>query len=494
MVDQKERYGRDIGLFLVLALAYRIGFFLAMPRVIAVDAIRYAETAQQLGAGDFPGLDIRIPMLYPAICALVHGFVGDLELACRLVSLMASALLVAPVYVLARALHGLRAARIAALVVSIWPWLADFGSRVAPESLYVLLWFSSLWAFARSIRHGGWWLLAAPASFFLLHLCRPEGTFLLLAAPLGGLILCARTKNHSTRRLVPYILISGVLLAGYACAIWAVSGDVTIAPRVPSVGAGAQFLYDRGLLVLRSLATLMNEQLPVMLGVVLLLFAGAGFFARGERVRDGRLESFVLFFAVAQLCLAAASSYAHPRYIMPLIVCVLLWSARGIDLVSGQARGLAHGRLLGRLPVAAVVAFMGLAAAGAVAHERLAPVPQTPREYKIAGLWMKRNLEPGLVMVRKPQIGYYADMPTVGPADGVGISETVALARKCGARYLVIDERYTARMIPGLAPLLDPKNAPAALELIKADLSPYPTARVVVYRIIGEKESAADGN
>jgi len=60
---------------------------------------------------------------------------------------------------------------------------------------------------------------------------------------------------------------------------------------------------------------------------------------------------------------------------------------------------------------------------------------------------------------------------------------TVARAKKAGARYVVVDERYTAQMALGMAPLLNPRLAPADLSLIK-QFAPYPRSRVAIYEVV----------
>ena len=125
--------------------------------------------------------------------------------------------------------------------------------------------------------------------------------------------------------------------------------------------------------------------------------------------------------------------------------------------------------------------FLGLAQN--VVPRFLDRMPGLPHEYKLAGQWMKDNLEPGVILSRKPQVGFYADMPTTGPALEDSVSDAIARAVDIGARYLVFDERYSAQMIPGLAGLLDPANAPPELKLIRDDLSPYDGAKMVIYEI-----------
>lgn len=60
----------------------------------------------------------------------------------------------------------------------------------------------------------------------------------------------------------------------------------------------------------------------------------------------------------------------------------------------------------------------------------------------------------------------------------------VALAEDVGARYLAVDGRYSAAIVPGLRPLLDPARAPDTPKLLRDDLSPYDGAKMVVYEIV----------
>ena len=174
--ENPTRIRRDLGLFLALALACRVAFMLAMRRVIdSPDAIHYLELAAEYASGDLLAVGPRIPLLYSALTALVHVIVPDPEWAARLVSVVVSALLVMPVYVLAHAMHGRRAARCAALLMCLWPWLTDYGSRVAPDALTATLWFTAVWCLVRSLRSGGLYVVLAPLAFFALHLSRPEG-------------------------------------------------------------------------------------------------------------------------------------------------------------------------------------------------------------------------------------------------------------------------------------------------------------------------------
>ncbi|MBN2309175.1 MAG: hypothetical protein JXR94_09405, partial [Candidatus Hydrogenedentes bacterium] len=196
-------------------------------------------------------------------------------------------------------------------------------------------------------------------------------------------------------------------------------------------------------------------------------------------------------FAVVQAGAAVLSAMPEPRYIMAVAVVLSLWAARGLGIVGEQAAGVPRHRWLRRVPVGAMAGLMLLGLAMNVAPEYTGRPARMPREYRAAGRWMKENLEPGLVFSRKPQVGFYADMPTTGPGADETVDEALARARAAGARYVVVDERYTTTMLPAWQPLLDPANAPASLRLLEADLSPYATARIVIYEFRGLRAGGA---
>ena len=482
--DKRDGAWRDYAFFLGLALVFRLFLLFATPNIIdTADAIHYIDTAKHLAAGAFREVNPKIPVLYPLLGALVHLLEDDFEWACIVVSLIASTLLVVPLYALAREMHGRGAARIAALVVAIGPWFGDYAGRVGPDALGCTLWFTSIVLLARGLRRGRGWLAGAPWAFFALHLTRPEGTVLAAASVGAALLLCAGSDNRKLLRLIPFVAVCAVFLALNTLVNRAFTGQATANVRtqialsemdyVPMAATGMK---------------LFGEVLPIMLGPALLLFLGVGFFRREHvRERDVRLELYVLYFAALQLIAATVLMSPEPRYLMSVIAAMSIWSARGLVLVSVQAGELRWGRWLRPLPAVFLVGLLLTGTATSVAADRFRGRPGVPLEYKAAGRWMKAHLEPGLIFTRKPQVGYYADMPSTGPDLDDTLEEAIQRARSVGARYVVIDERYTVHMVPSLKPLLEPANAPAGLELL-VELRPYPESKVVIYEIVGGKE------
>ncbi len=475
----------DLALAIVLALSLRLIYLLALQRAIDMaDAIHYIQMAQQFAAGDFLDFDENLPVLFSIFGAAVHLIVPNWEHAFWIVSLAASTLLVVPVYLLARELHGRSAAQIAALVVSLWPWLVDYGSRIAPEALAVTLFFTSILLLYRGFEGGTAPLLLAPLAFFALHLTRPEGTFIMLAAPFGALVLCWRRGRRMYRRWGVFTACCVVLIGAYAAFMRVAIGTATISYRAPMAGDIADYFRRGATDFARTAMTLFFDVLPVMLGPLLLVFLGLGMFGKAEGPRRIRLEGLILFFCAVQWSLTLANFSSAPRYIMAVVVALSLWSARGIELTARQAAETRHGAWLKHVPPSVVVAAMLVGIVSDVASESFSGMPRTPREYRIAGQWMKEQLEPGYIISRKPQVGFYAEMPSIGPDSAHDVDAVVALAEDIGARYLVVDERYSADIVPGLRPLLDPAQAPETLRLLRDDLSPYDGAKIVVYEIV----------
>lgn len=493
-----KRVWQDLALFCTGALIYRLAFLVAMPRVLdSADSIHYIGVAKQFAQGNFFDFFDEIPPLYPALGALCHIFIKDFEWACVTVSLITSVLTIIPAYYLALRMFGIKTARIASLILLVWPWHADYALRVGSESAACLFWLLSVWLFAEGLRKGKWYLLASVLAFFALHLTRPEGTFFWFGAPLGALILCIKAKEVEKRRLGLFLFLSTILIVLYGLYMIKVTGTFMINPRVRlffefrsdaniphalvpfETSSGGSVFAEFA----KSFIKLLTEVPVIMFGPVLTIFAGVGLFHTSEKPRDLRLELFVLYFAVIQWCLIVMGHSPAPRYLMMSLTALSIWSARGIVIVGKQGAALPKHKWLRWVPVTVMVLYMLFGTLVTVGSEYVGRRPRQPREYKVAGRWMKENLEPGLIVTRKSIIGYYADMDSLGPAPNDTIEDVITRARKIDARYLVVDERYTTQMVPVLKPLLEQKNVPPELKFLKS-FSLYPDTRIVIYKFV----------
>ncbi len=483
---ERPRVWTDVSALMALCAGLRLAFVWLVPRTLdSADAVAYLETARLFASGEFAAFDPKIPVLYPVLVAAAHQFIPDVESAGRAVSWVFSTLLVIPVYVLAREIHGRAVARIAGVLIAFWPWLIDYGSRVATEPLAVFLFLSGLCTLIQGCRDPGpLRFLAAGACFALLHLARAEGTFVYLAAPAALLIFGPSRIERPLPKLAAYAL-PGVIAAAAGLALnYAAAGVWSINYRVGFIGEqpeGSTVLRDFA----RTLVSMSADVPAVMLGPLLWAFFGVGAVVPGTKGRSARTELAVGYFALLQWLVVLPVLSPAPRYLMAAFVVCSIWSARGIEQTSAlfaQAthRGLAHA------PLVVALAWMLFHSAAQVAAERMDgdDRPAQPWEYRLAGEWMREHLEPGTILTRKPQIGFYAGMPTVGPPAGATLQDIVKMGAAGGYRYLAVDERYTAELVPALKPLLDPAAAPASLRLLSRDVSPYPAARVVIYEYV----------
>jgi len=470
---------RTLLALLGLATAFRFLFLLAMPRVLdTADAIHYVETAAKLAQGDFFGYDPKIPLFYPLLGAIAHIVFSDLEQACRAVSFLASVLTVIPVYLLARDMHGPKAARVAGILIALWPWLADYACRVSTEATAVLFWLLSLWLFTRGMAGNKRALIASVACYFALVLTRPEGLFLLLATFPAVIILCWKPARSDWKRYGLFALPAALLVLLNTFYVRAVTGAATANFRAGFILE--EFEFQR--FIQTGVETVSNV-IPVMLGPLLFLFLGVGFFHPRERARVPRLEACLLFFAAAQWGLSLFVLSPAPRYLMAPLIVLVIWAACGISLAGDQIATWKPGRRgLAALPLLTAILFFLAHATITVGSEHLNRRPREPREYKEAGLWMAQNLEPGLIFTRKPQVGFYAGMPSTGPALDDSLDEALERARQAGARYVVVDERYTTAMVPSLHALLDCPPDFKGLRRLKAFES-YPNAKVVIFAL-----------
>src|SRR5262249_30184626 len=128
---------RESGLVLIcVTLAFALRLFLVKYQyVINTDGVYYAWLGRHLISGDLKGgLSTYWSPLYPLLVGISSLWFSDLEFAGRFVSVAAGAVLVVPVYLLAREFYGRGAANVAALLTVIHPSLIQVSTLVMTEA------------------------------------------------------------------------------------------------------------------------------------------------------------------------------------------------------------------------------------------------------------------------------------------------------------------------------------------------------------------------
>ena len=205
----------------VIALLVRV-WALQRRGIVDFDECYYYLLGRNLISGNGYTLNglphTAFPPLYPLLVGVAGAFTSSVRLATSAVSAIAGALVVVPVWFLARDVHGRCAALFAALAAAVWPGLFFFSALGVPagekmyagsEPTYVTLVVSGatcLWLFAR---HGGFARAATAGLFFgLASLARSEGP-VLFAFLFAWLVL----DGTLTRRLFKARHAAGAALA-----------------------------------------------------------------------------------------------------------------------------------------------------------------------------------------------------------------------------------------------------------------------------------------
>jgi 4-amino-4-deoxy-L-arabinose transferase-like glycosyltransferase len=176
--------------FRILLIIFAVALALRTTRCflqdrIDKDAVYYLNMTRDAAAGDFErafSWNTRIPPLYLFMTAGGTRLGLSPEAAGLLISVLAGALLVFPVFHLARKFTGNLAALISALMVATHPYLVRLSAEIMRDSLFLLLLFGALAAAVKATdeKHARWWYAAGFLSG-LATLTRSEGNELLVA-------------------------------------------------------------------------------------------------------------------------------------------------------------------------------------------------------------------------------------------------------------------------------------------------------------------------
>jgi len=526
-----------IALVLVAALAVRILSALRAD-VIEHDGALYAGFARAILEGDWAnGISTIWPPGFPVLIAaatslpMVFGHSLNpplLEASARGVSIVCGMLALIPLYSLARRTAGRRVADATLLIAAFHPRLIQYSAAALTEMPYTLFLLGGVATFAA--RSGParrpWMDATAGALFGLAYLIRPEGLPLALALWIFGTV-ASRGSGRGLLRTRPLFL--GVLLLTAAPYLIHVHGRLghwslgekgsynfwrefrreyaslypeptVLSERVaesPELNQKATpehvevlgFVTHRpGAFLARSarnLAVLLGSSLPSVVYYPFLALAVLGVVGR----RLGR--SWPALIPIFVLVLLYAPFSVDRRFLVPAVPFVLIFSARGIRVLGAwwgrRTRRLGHetfGRRVPPLATAAAAAGFLYSAIHGLSIDR-AP------EHRKAGEWLGRHWAqshepPGkherpIVVSRKPWVAFYSGGLIAELPEG-SVDDVLERARRKNADVLVVDERWIVTNRPALAPLLDPANAPARLQLLYRDKEPPP---IVLYEVRG---------
>jgi len=219
--------GRTAALLILIAIVAGV---LARIQVQADSPVFASDTFQSLliarslldGRGfDSEGAehpDLSRSILFPVAIAGVTALVGDVELGARIVVVLSGALIVIPLFFVARSAFGPTAA-LATLPLGALSCEVGSSARLLSTPLFVLFSMNAITLTWSGTRHRSRWRwIAAGLACGLAALARPEGLVIVLAVSLWAVLDPILTRRFSVTGLRSGAVCTGLVIAAFVAA------------------------------------------------------------------------------------------------------------------------------------------------------------------------------------------------------------------------------------------------------------------------------------
>lgn len=161
-----DRRWLTIGLLILLALSLRAVKPLLVDR-ISKDGVLYVYMANDIAEGNIDSAfqkNRRMPPLYLFMMAGLHNAGMHTETAGQLISIIAGALLIIPIFLIAEMMFSSRLAAMASFLVAVNPSLIKSSAKVMRDSLFLTLLFLAILFIIKAMKSERWnlqfWALA----------------------------------------------------------------------------------------------------------------------------------------------------------------------------------------------------------------------------------------------------------------------------------------------------------------------------------------------
>jgi len=428
LVSAPDKSGRLTALLtfvMILILAAAVRSVLVAGAVsVSRDAARHylpqARTVQEGLSGE--AFNPGIPPLYPVLAGLLARTIGDVELACRLISVAAGLLAVTFVFLLGRRLGGDWAGVLSAALLAVHPYQCRFSAEVGPDMLAAALVVTVALCLVEYLRRPTWLTAVAIAVVLaLLSLSRPEAfayavpTMLIMVLfPLAG-----RFRLELRRALHVGLLLGLLLLLCLPRLLWVYQRthtwaidvrQVTWPARLWQAVTDGSFHYGQMAVWQRAgLAGVSDslESLVASLGPVALVLGIYAIWRRPACVRS-RLLWVPGLFILFGILLVLVGNRLSKRYLLAAGALWQLWGGAGLAVLAE----LVVSRIRSPRAKARRIALAGLVAAGLCVTQlpwAIVPLKASRRSERALGEWIRQNLGAGQrIMSRDPISTWYA--------------------------------------------------------------------------------------
>ncbi len=508
------------------------------------DTVTYLLLARNIFAGkgytEFGIPHTAHPPFYPIMVGLFWHVLGDPVKAGQLVSVLAGAFLVLPVFLLARSLFNRRTALYAGLFTAVFPILVYGSVETFAESLYTFILLSALAIFWITFQGKGVsGMIPAGALFGLAFLTHPAGlAFLplcLLFLLIGQLFPGRSPWLRWLIRSVLLLLTFSLICSPYWLYLQRVSGGTEISGsshyqdltmrlaqargmteseviflhmerifhpdyfphRGKAMGLLAMALHRPGELrevvefnirdgyreLVKSAGFLGVPPWFLILILAGMVFPGGLFFLTSLiRRRDLPVSLFLLLLfspALVFLLVTIEHRYFYPFMPLGLIILARILSGweESVRASGSRLKKGVYGLLIGIIIGGMVVG------SGDVIYRKWKKIG-IPYEYRLIGEWMQKNI-PGInkenVMMFHMGVSYYAGCRwnVFYWGDYPGLCDYL---RKRNIRYLIIDDYKLYMIHPALRFLLHAATLPQEMKVVKENSFGGRKVRLLEYR------------
>lgn len=484
-----------LGVVILLSLIFRLSTSTTM--VVYPDSTLYLSFAKAILNGKFSfnfsgGAETILPPFYPLLNALFTFFTGKVESSAVFVSALVGALLIIPVFYIAKTVYNEKAAWVSSVFIFFSPILINWSKSMLTESLFITLFISGIAVCLYGIEKRKWIIfLISGALIGMSYMTRIIG---FVAMPVLGLwllfsfFMISRTDEKGSgvnfkQVFVPVLIFAfGFILVTsfYLVKLHSFYGYWTLAGAYGSIkgtisyeGSATQAGWEgaKKETVTESALSMLVKKVTINLGnysfaLLFMLTIGSIFVIAGILFRWKILylvSVIVIYFAALLVQPMSPMLDERVRYLSPVFPLFLIIVSGGISRIGDLIKSYGTRKIL--IPFMTFIILLSF-----TIHLRMFPVrfnfmgnPLNIREK--VGLWMKEKLpHPLRVMSRKPYVPYYADGVwfTTPPT----YDEVIKQANANAVDYIVLDREIEYNLRPELRFLFDPKQAPEELSFV----------------------------
>ncbi|MFC2163001.1 ArnT family glycosyltransferase [Candidatus Altiarchaeota archaeon] len=480
-MDDKNRVRTILAAIFLLGLSLRAYLFFDWSHTfIEIDTIHYAMLGKNLlyfysySYGRDHNSGIIFPPGYPLAIGLTDLLLDDLMNSALAVSLISGLASIPLFYLIGKELFGREAGLYSAFGMAVYPFIARLSVRGLSESLFLFTFFLAVYAFIRSFKgssrvYGGLFGLLAGYSY----LVRTEGLFLLALPAFFGLARSLPVKTTTVMVAgfilvsTPYIfflwdstghfmisgkglinvMIADSLVGGDSERIWGQLNPDKTRLNIYDMNAKASLiehiLEDPGKFVRVYFLNLSTElvylfllSMPLLPGLYLAFLTPGG----------SRDTLAILLLAPLMLTFTFPAFIIHIRYVSIMVLSLLILSSKGYQGSRDGAKKLFN--ISGNDPTVLLERyakhFLVFLLLASMASDLTGSDSYVPAEHVRAGLFMK-GLSEGYgslnIMSRKAYVNFYSgsEVTNLPYAEA---QDVLDYARRYGADYMVVDERY----------------------------------------------------